>query len=176
MPTVSPSYALPQAGTNVTPFHGCSLGGSGVIRTSGPAAVAWPGSNIAVYVPFRLVTPITFSNMFIQNGVPSGNVCLGVYDQNGARLVTTGSTAGSGSSANQIIAVTTTTLTAGLYYLAAAMDNGTATVSATTFTTATLISLHGIANQATAFVLPTTATFATPANYVPLFGITSRGF
>lgn len=138
--------------------------------------LAWSTSNKAVYVPVSISSPVTIVKMFVLNGATaSGNIDVGIYDRGGARLVSSGSTAQSGTSVVQEFDVTDTLLKAGLYYLACAMDNTTGTLEMWTMSLAISKSL-GIAEQTSAFALPSTATFATVSATLrtPFIGATQR--
>lgn len=116
------------------------------------------------------------AQLWVMNGATaSGNLNLGLYDIAGTRLVVSGSTAQSGTSAVQLTNVTDTSVGAGVYYVALVMDGTTGTAFRFAPPTAGLCACIGIAQQASAFSLPATATFASAANaYVPLVGITDR--
>lgn len=145
-----------------------AMGFAGVVGT-------WPTANLAFYIPISVHSTLTVVKMFIENGgTASGNVDLGIYDAGGTRLVSTGSTAQSGTSAIQEFDITDTTLTPGLYYLAMAIDNTTATLQRWSVTTA-LAKAIGVCTQASAFALPSSATFATPSSgNLPFIGATIR--
>lgn len=140
------------------------------------ASLAWSTANKAIYVPVSIHAPVTIVKMFVLNGATaSGNIDVGIYDRGGARLVSSGSTAQSGTSAIQEFNITDTLLQAGLYYLACAMDNNTGTLEMWTMSLAISKSL-GIAEQTSAFALPATATFATVSATLrtPIIGATQR--
>ena len=157
----------------------CSWGGW--LRTTAPGSAGWPSANRAIYIPVRISRTVTYSNAFVANGATaSGNWAVGIYSfegtSNAVRLASTGSTAQSGTSVNQLAALTASvTLVPGLYYLACAMDGTTGTVIRTnSFTVEVLRGLGGFV-QASAFALPATATLATYVGTVwPLFGLTQR--
>ena len=143
---------------------------------SGLSAAAWPTANKAYYIPVSIYSPVTIVKMFVVNGATaSGNIDVGIYDAGGARLVSIGTTAQSGTSAIQEFNITDTTLSPGLYYLACAMDNTTGTVEVWNPSIAIARSL-GIVEQTTAFALPATATFAALSGTfrVPFIGATRR--
>lgn len=91
------------------------------------ASVAWFSANDPCAYPFRLSEPGTVKKLGWVNGTAAGgNVDIGVYSTAWVRLVSTGSTAGSGNSLWQWVDVTDTALAAGKYYLAMSRDNTTA--------------------------------------------------
>jgi hypothetical protein len=124
-------------------------------------STAWGTANLALYLPVILGTPATVYKMGVTNGtVINGNFDLGIYDERGVKLVSTGSTAQSGASALQTVDVTDTILLPGTYYLALASNSTTAT-----FTCATTVLLRQeatlVQEQLTAFALPSPATLGT---------------
>jgi hypothetical protein len=151
--------------------------GSTPILAAGFGSVAWPSANLAIFVPFRLTRPMVITKLFVQNGgTVSGNIDLGIYDASGTKIVSTGSTAQAGTNGTQSIAVTSTELGPGLYYLAIALDNTTGQVFRFTFSVCLdICKALGLAQQASAFALPANATFATIANnIVPVIGCSGR--
>ena len=159
-----------------------------VISTSSPAALlggmnytgtalsaTWPTSNLAIFVPFILTRPYIVTNLFCINGATaSGNIDIGIYSEDGTRLVSKGSTAQAGTNTTQNLSVTSTELGAGLFYLALACNNTTATFNRYS-TAANTHGAYGTAQMASAFALPATATFATTGqSYIPIVGLTGR--
>jgi hypothetical protein len=142
---------------------------------SGSTSGAWPSANRAYYIPFGLTKSITAKLMFVYNGATaSGNFDIGIYDQAGRRLVSSGSTAQAGTNALQTVDITDTWIGPGLFYLALALDNTTGTVQRTSASLARQ-RLTGCFQQATAFALPATATFAAVATAnIPVFGLCTR--
>lgn len=138
---------------------------------STPASAAFPAANDALLVPFYLHHSVLVKRLYSINGATaSGNIDLGIYSQDGARIVSIGSTAQSGTTTIQFFDITDTFLSPGRYYIAVAMDNTTGTLFRSNISVARLQAL-GMAKQATAFALPTSITFATvTALYLPLIG------
>lgn len=124
----------------------------------------FPVANKAFFVNFTLPCPMTVYGLGWYNGdVVSGNVDVGIYDDQGNRVVSTGSTAQATAGDVQSVDVTDTLLGVGNYYLAIAAS----TTSATLFR----VAMAQIAQEAlggremtSAFPLPSTATFATPSS------------
>jgi len=143
---------------------GEDLGGMGYT----PGSAAWPTANKAIFIPFPVFYPITVYKMFVENGTTlSGSIDVGIYDRGGARKISIGATAQSGTSAIQEFNITDTTLNPGLYYLAIAMDNTTGHVQR--WGSNSVIN-RGIAcmEATTSFVLPSTVTFAgLSSSYLP---------
>lgn len=161
----------------VSPLSRLSYGGDAVAFAGGVtgASTTWTSANLAYYFPFRMEYPDTARKMWVENGtVVAGNVDVAIYDASGARLVSMGSTAQAGTSAVQVFDITDTYLAAGRYYMGLALSSATATV----IRAAPNLEMErclGVQQQATAFPLPSTVTFAAVTTaYVPFFGIAFR--
>lgn len=142
----------------------------------GQGSAAYPGANRAIYIPFRLMNPIRVTQLWQYNGfTASGNFDLGIYDAVGTKLVSLGSTAQSGTSQLQIVALgTPVRLGVGLFYMAVAFDGTTGTLLRTSLSIL-FCKIVGMAQQAAAFPLPATATFATITSaYIPVIGFISE--
>ncbi len=166
--------ALRHRGTLHT-YSLASMGGTGL--ASSPTSTTWLTANLAIYVPVRIATPLIAKQLFLWNGATvSGNVDMGIYDVAGRRIVSAGSTAQAGTSVLQLFDITDTWLGRGLYYFGLAFDNTTATITRGAWSDARVgRTVGGTVQQATAFPLPTTATFAvwvgTP---IPNMGLTTK--
>ena len=150
---------------------GLEIGGSLV----GTASATYPAASTAIFVPFSLPAPLTAAQLFTYNGATaSGNIDVGLYAADGTRLVSSGSTAQAGTNTLQAFDITDTELGPGNYYLAIALDNTTGTLFRTV-PAARYLAGVGCFQQASAFALPATATFATMAQvYLPVFGFSTR--
>ena len=124
-------------------------------------SLAWQTANAAFFFPFTIDVPTTIVQMSWANGATvSGNVDIGIYNSEGTLLVSSGSTAQSGVSANQTVNTTDTLLSPGKwFYLALAVDNTTATLLGVALSAA-FNQAMGVLSMASAFPLPATATFA----------------
>lgn len=145
-----------------------------VILGNSLASAVWPSANRAIFIPFEVEHPYLVTQMYTFNGTAAaGNIDLGVYSEDGTRIVSTGSTAQSGTTTYQIVDVTDTMIGRGCFYMALALSSASGTNSR--FTSATTITglASGMMIQDTAFALPATATFAaTTSTYFPVFGLT----
>ena len=134
-------------------------------------ASAWGTANVAIHMPFIVRHSFPIKQLRLVNGAAvSGNLDLGVYDSDAeglARtlLVSTGSTAQSGTTDVQLVNVSTNILSAGLYYMASVLDNGTGEVFGPSLRLQTNLSsadsintMDGVFQEASAFPLPATAT------------------
>ena len=148
---------------------------STILNNSGASAgsLAWPAANRAIYVPVLIENPVTVLKMAVNVAVQSGNLDVGIYDEMGNRIVSKGSTA-VGAAGLQTVDITDTTLNPGLYFIAMCVDNTTASFTRVPITTAEVLRMGGMQQQAVgAVTLPDPATFANPATgYVPLIGLT----
>ncbi len=154
-----------------------SIGAEMATQNLSTAPIAWPATDRAFYVPFLVYAPLIAVKMICVNaGTVSGNVDLGIYDDQQDQLVHMGSTAQSGTTAVQSFDITDTTLEPGVYYMAMNMDNTTGTVIAAAPVTVGASSALGVLSQDVgALALPSPAVFATPASaYVPVIAITAR--
>lgn len=143
-----------------------------------PASAVWPTANTAIFVPFVVNSPIVVVKMGILNGATvSGNVDVGIYDDQQNRLISKGSTAQSGVSAVQSFDITDTSLLPGIYFMALCVDNVTATVYRSSLAITGGPAALGIYNQAVgAVTLPDPAVFAKPSGNgaIPQMFITAR--
>lgn len=163
----------------ITSIHPESVGNDLSSANTSLAGTLWVTANRAIYIPFRVGYPITIVKMFWINGTTVGtnHVDVGIYEQDGTRLVSSGSTLTAGASGNpQTVDTTDVTLNPGLYYMAMVMDGGTDSLHMTNAgTNVPIPQAVGIYEQATSFPLPSTATFATASmNVVPALGLTSN--
>jgi hypothetical protein len=126
-------------------------------------------------MPLRLTAPFHLHKLFIYNGVTvSGNVDVGLYTIDGARLVSSGSVAQSPVSSIQEFGSWNILLPPAIYYFAMVMDNNVGYTlklgSATSRSRAI-----GCLEQAATFPLPATATFAVGTGaFYPLVGAAER--
>lgn len=146
----------------------------GVAFTSFVSAV-WPTANRAMFLPFTLETPATCYQLFCHNGATvSGNVDMGIYDSGGTRKVSIGSTVQAGVSTLQLFDIADTALDPGLWYLALALDN----ISATILRFATVVAQTHCMEMGqrfadTAFPLPASVTYVEDTSitgHLPYFG------
>jgi hypothetical protein len=158
----------------ITPWSYQSIGvelfGTGLAT---PATNNFVTVNLAVFIPFGVPEAVTITKLFWGNGAAvAGNLDAGIYDTAGNRLVSTGTTAQSGTTTLQVIDVTDTTLARGLYYLAFASDTSGITQKViAALPAAGIPQSFGLLQMASAFVLPNPATFAKYASaFVPLVG------
>lgn len=132
------------------------------------SALGWPAANRALYVPIIMPEAFTIARFFSSNNSVTGNDDVGIYDESGTKLLSTGSQAR--TAALDYYDVADTTFAAGRYYLAESHNN-TGQHFRVAYPIITLRAL-GVLQEA-AFPLPTTMTPAAIATaYFPFFGFT----
>lgn len=149
--------------------HWNANGGAG-----NPAAVAWPTADKALFFPFELFEPTRFVRLYTYNSTVSGNADIGIYTEDGTRIVSTGSVALSGTNTTQSHTIDVT-IGPGRFYMGLAHDG-----VSTSFYFAAAIGgarqhaprMLGLREMAAAFPLPATATLTayTATNTFPIFG------
>lgn len=123
--SVGPSGVLSVAGEG-TPVGDAILS----LGSTQTTAAVWPTALRAIYLPIMVPFPLTVYKMAWANGATvAGNVDVGIYDVNGARLVSTGMVAMAGVSVLQVADIADTALLPGNYFLAMNSDSATATFS-----------------------------------------------
>ena len=165
-PTILTPWAVEAIGLQLDVLSADSLWGT--------ASAVYPSANLAIYIPFSVSTPITVVKLFSVNGATvSGNIDVGINDPTGVRIISSGSTLQSGTNAVQEFDIADTLIGPGEFFLAVAMNNVTGTLFRGTVSATTVIGAStGMYQQATAFALPATATFARYAqNYIPVIGL-----
>lgn len=147
-------------------------------RAGNPSSGAWPSSNRAIYVPFSLRITATVVKVFWANGATaSGNVDMGIFASTsgkpGALVISTGSTAQSGTATLQTIDIADTQLVGGvLYYMALVNSGTTGTFYRYTTPIATVATMMGCCQSATSLPLAANPTIATLTSaYTPMFGL-----
>jgi hypothetical protein len=156
--------------TDQTPFGVLSTAadGSGAAEYAMSASVTftagtgWGAANYACYCPVVVRQAITVYQLGWVNGSSvAGNFDVGIYDKALNRLVSSGSTAQAGTSTVQLADITDTSLPPGLYYLAMSSDTASGNpFLRMAFSAGAVGRAFGCAQQASAFPLPSTATFA----------------
>lgn len=124
-----------------------------------------PGALLALYYPVLVPRAITvYQAAWLNGATVAGNVDVGVYDEAGNRMVSTGSTLMAGASVPQTVDIADTLLSPGLYYMAFVSDSATATFQRG-FVPSQLARACGMRQQTLgAMPLPQTATFAANAS------------
>lgn len=140
------------------------MGSALLTQPSAFAGGTWPTANLAILIPFSLPTAGTIQHMaWLNGGAVSGNVDAGIYNEDGTKVVTTGSVAQAGISLIQIASVSGTALVAGSYFLVLCVDNTTAQMQRTSLGNGFLQSC-GVQQASAAVPMGATLTLANPAN------------
>lgn len=152
-------------------FGGTAVGFS--IAT--PTSAVWPSANLGIFVPITLPGPFVVRAGWTRNGsAVAGNMDIGVFGLDGTLIVSTGSTAQSGTSTFQIVSMGPTLLPPGGYYMALSASSASAQFVRNTYTAGTGLRYAGVLQAASQVPLANLPTFAAPANdYLPVFGIAS---
>ena len=125
---------------------------AGIERTG---SGTWPVTNLAIYIPFTVTEQITIKRILVRVGTSSGNIDVGIYDTDGTRRVSSGSTAMAAAYTTQSVDIADTALSPGTYYMAMVVDNITARFD---LIYAQDNMSYGIREETSAFPLPSTAT------------------
>lgn len=157
--------------TSVSSYGRQSLAATIIYLFTTSSGAAWGlGINGAIYIPFYLEQGRLAQKMGVQVMTQSGNLDVGIYNESGTKLVSSGSTAVAAAGL-QVLDIADTVLNPGTYYMAMAVDNVTAAFKRTSLT-APMGRVCGVRQQASAFALPSTATFAVyAATYVPWLAV-----
>jgi len=161
----------------ITPTTEQSLGVAAYRASmTGWAAAAWPAANLVIFVPFYVPEPVTVTKLFAAIGVASGNIDLGIYAEDGTRLVSKGTTAAAGATDLQVLDVTDTVLARGTYYMAMVCDTVTTLTVLSVAPAAGILQAFGLLEQA-GITMPL-STGASPATfakytraYLPMMGV-----
>lgn len=121
-------------------------------------------ANQAYYIPFHVEKETTFKRIAVRQGATAGNnIDVGIFELDGTKLVSSGSTARS-TDAAQVIDITDTLLSPKRYYMGLSMD---AVVNLWVWNRREggnfPCLLGGMKTEASAFPLPSTATFSDPS-------------
>lgn len=145
-----------------------------ILQGTGLSGQFYPTANKAYYIPVLLTYTVIATKLFcINDTAVAGNIDLGIYNIDGTRIVSTGSTAQAGTSQSQSISITPTTLGPGLIYLAIASSSTSAAFVCMKNAAAHFAQFFGGYEQLTALPLPAAATFASSSSFfVPLIGFT----
>jgi len=135
--------------------------------------VDWPSANLAIGVPLYLEEDFAFTrHLWISGSIVGRNLDVGIYDETGHRVASTGSTVTADSSNEQSVAVSGT-LSRGIYYLAASSDSSVARIQRATAANVGIARATGAVQAASSFPLPSSITWATLTNnFLPVLGVT----
>lgn len=148
-------HATLSSGGSSSPFFDTAFSSGQIGNTT---VNPWLTANTAIYIPVILQVPATVYQMAFIVATQSGNIDVGIYDENAVRLVSSGSTA-VGAAGIQLVNIADTALTPGVYFLAMNCDNTTAVFNHFALHN-TVGHCAGVCTQAVgAVTLPNPATF-----------------
>lgn len=133
---------------------------------------AWSAANRAIYFPISLPVDVAVSSLRCWCGTGTANIDAGLYAMDGTRLASQGGTAMTASALNTLTLSSTVGLQAGLVYYVAMSTSSTDQVLTVGLTLGASRAM-GILQQASAYPLPSTATFAqiASASALPLIAL-----
>lgn len=176
MPLLSPNTASLQYG-RITVLDHDQLGP--IFLDYNP--FGWTGTSTATANRARFIpivvqqTCIAYRMFFHVSANASGNCDVGIYDESGTRLVSSGSVAVTINS--NMVDIPDTTLTPGRYFLAFSLSSATVSLIVGSITTS-LARSTGMGNASAALPLPASVTLAGSAaeGFIPVLGVDLRGF
>lgn len=147
-------------GPGVSHWHSIdTMSITGRIRT-GYGEGAWPSANLAIYVPVAVLSRVIVVGLWYANSSgTAGTYDIGLYNDAGTRLLSSGSTSKIGTETEVVWDCTDTTIGPGVYYLALALSNTGDQVFRANCA-APLPAAIGCFTEASANPLPATATFS----------------
>lgn len=120
----------------------------------GTGSVTWPTANLALVLPLIVDVPTLVKRLWTSNGAAAaGNLDIGLYRYDLSLIVSSGTTAQSGTLGPQYLNIADTLLPVGRYYLALVMDGTTGTITRVA-TNQSQLRAVGAFQMASAFVLP----------------------
>jgi hypothetical protein len=164
----------------IGPTHPLSLGTSIRVATNASltTSTAWPAANLAKFIPFRLPRQVTAYQMAWGAGASTAGgdaYDIGLYDEWGNLLVSSGATASAVTSAEVIVNITDTVIGPGLYYMAFSANQTTRTTIGASASITGLVKCVGVREMASAHALPNPATMATVTDtYIPAISVWLR--
>jgi len=176
-------YTPPMPGRSgevcITPWSYQSLGVPlAATGQSAPVSANWIAVSVGVFVPFTVPESFTATKMFWQNGTAvAGNIDVGIFLEDGTRVVSAGSTAQATISVIQTVDITDTVLARGRYYMGMTSDTSGITQKVYALAGAAGIyqSMGMLKDTACAPPLSTSANPATFVAYdlafIPTFGV-----
>jgi hypothetical protein len=145
-----------------------------------PELCTTAGAHVALkvyYIPFVLQQPAEIKLLWTYNGgVINGNVDIGIFDDVGTKIVSSGSTLLAGANAIQTFNIADTLIGPGNFYLGFVTSSASATFYRYSWNNILFIITAGVLHETIgALPLPATATFAQPTTslLVPLIGFST---
>lgn len=158
--------------------YACGQNMIGAVGNAGTGA--WPAANRAIYIPLAIPFYYPVNRAWIAVQASAGNIDIGVYSEQGARIWHSGSTVVAGTTTLQFITPSPTfILPPGSYYLAAVCSTTTtATFGRWNTGIGASHQMAGTLQQASALPLPDPMTPVTlTTTFMPMFGLSwTTGF
>jgi hypothetical protein len=137
-----------------------SPGSVNLSNTGTASAVTLPANNYIIYIPIPVRKRTTALKLWVfPQTTGTDNIQLGIYNRAGSKLVATATTAKSTTVDMQVIDITDTKLSPGLYYWALQCAAATATFQGVASTAPHNAGMGIRSEAAGSFGLPTTATW-----------------
>jgi hypothetical protein len=146
-------------------------------KVDGNNSLTYPTANLALYTPVSVYNRILVTHVWWINGNTAGtdSIDVGLYDRTGVRLTSGGGTLASGTNVLQETAVTNVLISPGNYFVGIACNGTTTTFRSNNTLLARELGAFGMLQQASAYPLPATATFAAMATtFFALHGVAGR--
>ena len=156
MPQGFPDYWVEKAAHTPLVVIGCH----DYVPAFGQASYgAWPVANLGLFMPITINEAVTIKRMFVNMTGTSGNADVGIYDEDGKRLVSVGGFGVPTAGQTMSIDIADTLLEAGRYYLAVVCNS-----TVPQFLRWVPVSLggnliFGVREVAAAYPLPATVTY-----------------
>lgn len=160
----------------ISPYSEFALGTEyAAVNTAAPASVSLGTVNLGKFYPFYLPEPVMVLKLWWYNGgTVNGNTDVGIFDESGTKIISSGAIAQAGTSALQENDIADTWLGRGRFYMGLSTSSATATYFSNVVPLQ-LAKAFGWAQMASAHALPATITLAALAAAVePVFGLSGR--
>jgi len=145
---------------------------SAVTASGSVGGAAWPGANLAIFVPWRVTARTWVCRVWYLSANATGNVDVGIYRDDGSLVVSSGATAQGSTNVVNFINITDTQIPPGDYFLA--LSCASASAQPYRSNNGGFSRSQGVCQMAAAHPLPATATFAVAGqDYIPFFGIST---
>jgi len=149
---------------HISPFNMTAWGTNATTAALYPTNATWPSANYALFTPVTITAPYPVNRVFMMSG--SGGTTsihhdFGIYTPQGARIWSVGAGAQGGASTWQYTTPSPTfILDAGRYFFAYSCDSTTSSAIFGAAISVPAARLSGMQQMASAYPLPSSATFA----------------
>lgn len=162
-----PAYRASSVEVSVSAWSPLSIGPSlYVMGYTSPTTQNSPAANVGYFIPLALPYPVTVTKLWwVNGGAVAGNVDMGIFAEDGTRLVSAGTTAQVGTTNVQSVDVTDTTLGRGRYYMGLCSDTSGTTQRFGAIVPAVLGNAQALGLLEDASCAPPMSTNANPATF-----------